>query len=104
VVPEAPEAHEASFYFDLGSPYAYLAAERLEAVALARSLAVGLSRRNARHHLRVHDRTWSPVRAATDDAHARGVTGVPTLAVGDQLFWGDDRLEEAADALGQRRG
>jgi 2-hydroxychromene-2-carboxylate isomerase len=24
---------------------------------------------------------------------------VPTLAVGDDLFWGDDRLEEAAAAL-----
>jgi len=36
---------------------------------------------------------------ATDDAVARGVRGVPTVAVGDQLFWGDDRLEEAAAAL-----
>jgi 2-hydroxychromene-2-carboxylate isomerase len=39
------------------------------------------------------------LRAATDDAHARGVFGVPTLAVGDELFWGDDRLEDAAAAL-----
>jgi 2-hydroxychromene-2-carboxylate isomerase len=34
----------------------------------------------------------------TDDALARGVPGVPTVAVGDDLFWGDDRLEEAAAA------
>jgi len=27
------------------------------------------------------------------------VTGVPTVAVGDELFWGDDRLEDAATAL-----
>jgi 2-hydroxychromene-2-carboxylate isomerase len=27
------------------------------------------------------------------------VTGVPTVAVGDELFWGDDRLEDAAAAL-----
>lgn len=40
------------------------------------------------------------VRAATDAAVARGVSGVPTVAVGEQLFWGDDRLEEAAAALG----
>jgi len=24
---------------------------------------------------------------------------VPTVAVGDELFWGDDRLEDAAAAL-----
>jgi len=28
------------------------------------------------------------------------VFGVPTLAVGDELFWGDDRLEDAAAYLG----
>jgi 2-hydroxychromene-2-carboxylate isomerase len=39
------------------------------------------------------------VRAATDAAVARGVSGVPTVAVGERLFWGDDRLEEAAAAL-----
>ena len=37
---------------------------------------------------------------ATQEAIERGVEGVPTIAVGDQLFWGDDRLEEAAAALG----
>jgi 2-hydroxychromene-2-carboxylate isomerase len=36
------------------------------------------------------------LRDATGSAHARGVLGVPTVAVGDELFWGDDRLEEAA--------
>jgi 2-hydroxychromene-2-carboxylate isomerase len=39
------------------------------------------------------------LRDATRDAFERGVRGVPTLAVGDELFWGDDRLEDAADAL-----
>jgi 2-hydroxychromene-2-carboxylate isomerase len=39
------------------------------------------------------------LRTATDDAIARGVTGVPSIAVGDQVFWGDDRLEEAAGAI-----
>ena len=38
------------------------------------------------------------LRAATDEAAARGVIGVPTVAVGDELFRGDDRLEEAAAA------
>jgi 2-hydroxychromene-2-carboxylate isomerase len=36
---------------------------------------------------------------ATAEAYARGVRGVPTIAVGDQLYYGDDRLEEAASAL-----
>lgn len=39
------------------------------------------------------------LRAATDEAIAHGVEGVPTVQVGDQLFWGDDRLEEAAAAV-----
>jgi 2-hydroxychromene-2-carboxylate isomerase len=39
------------------------------------------------------------LKAATQEAIDRGVTGVPTVAVGDQLFWGDDRLEEAAEAI-----
>lgn len=40
------------------------------------------------------------LRAATEQAIERGVTGVPTVAVSDQLFWGDDRLEEAAAVAG----
>jgi 2-hydroxychromene-2-carboxylate isomerase len=39
------------------------------------------------------------LREATEQAIALGVPGVPTVAVGDQLFWGDDKLEEAAAAL-----
>ena len=38
------------------------------------------------------------LRAATDEAAERGVIGVPSLAVGEQVFWGDDRLEEAVEA------
>jgi 2-hydroxychromene-2-carboxylate isomerase len=40
------------------------------------------------------------LRAATDEAGDRGVTGVPSVVVGEQVFWGDDRLEEAAAAAG----
>ena len=39
------------------------------------------------------------LRENTRAAYERGVRGVPTIAVGDQLFYGDDRLEEAASAL-----
>jgi 2-hydroxychromene-2-carboxylate isomerase len=38
------------------------------------------------------------LRAATGEALERGVEGIPTIAVGDRLFWGDDRLEEAVEA------
>jgi 2-hydroxychromene-2-carboxylate isomerase len=56
---------------------------------------VGLDRRA------VEDATQNPevklaLRAATQDAHELGVFGVPTFAVGEELFWGDDRLEDAA--------
>jgi 2-hydroxychromene-2-carboxylate isomerase len=39
------------------------------------------------------------LRASTESALEAGVSGVPTVAVAGQLFWGDDRLEEAAAAL-----
>jgi 2-hydroxychromene-2-carboxylate isomerase len=39
------------------------------------------------------------LRKATDEALALGVVGVPTVAIGSELFWGDDRLEEAAAAI-----
>ena len=38
------------------------------------------------------------LREATDEALERGLEGIPTVAVGDELFWGDDRLEEAVEA------
>jgi len=40
------------------------------------------------------------LREATDAAYERGVFGVPTIAVADELFWGDDRADAAAAALG----
>ncbi len=39
------------------------------------------------------------LRKATEEAIALGVAGVPTVAVGTQLFWGDDNLEKAAAAV-----
>jgi 2-hydroxychromene-2-carboxylate isomerase len=39
------------------------------------------------------------LKKATNEAIERGVEGIPTIAVGDQLFWGDDKLEDAAAAL-----
>jgi 2-hydroxychromene-2-carboxylate isomerase len=36
---------------------------------------------------------------STDDALARGVFGVPTLAIGNELFWGADATAMAADYI-----
>jgi 2-hydroxychromene-2-carboxylate isomerase len=36
------------------------------------------------------------LREATEFAGDLGVRGVPSVVVGEQVFWGDDRLEEAA--------
>ena len=38
------------------------------------------------------------LREATERAGDLGVTGVPAVTVGGEAFWGDDRLEEAAEA------
>jgi 2-hydroxychromene-2-carboxylate isomerase len=42
------------------------------------------------------------LREVTEEAVAIGVKGLPTIRVGDELFWGDDRLERAAKVLAQR--
>jgi 2-hydroxychromene-2-carboxylate isomerase len=49
------------------------------------------------------DGVKSALREATDRAGDLGVRGVPSLLVGEEVFWGDDRLEggiEAALAAG----
>jgi 2-hydroxychromene-2-carboxylate isomerase len=41
------------------------------------------------------------LREATEAAHRLGVFGVPTIAVDSELFWGDDRLDDASAYLRQ---
>jgi 2-hydroxychromene-2-carboxylate isomerase len=44
------------------------------------------------------------LRAQTEQARAEGIFGAPTFFVGAEMFWGDDRLEDALFlASGQRR-
>ncbi len=38
---------------------------------------------------------------ATEQAGRLGVRGVPTVRVGERIFWGDDRLEEAVTAAAE---
>jgi 2-hydroxychromene-2-carboxylate isomerase len=45
--------------------------------------------------------TKDRLRAATQEAYERGVRGVPSVVAGDEVFWGDDRLEEVAELLGR---
>lgn len=40
------------------------------------------------------------LKAATQEAVARGVFGAPTFFVGDQMYWGQDRLDFVTEALG----
>ena len=42
------------------------------------------------------------LRTQTEKARALGIFGSPTFVVGDEIFWGDDRLEDAVDFLDNR--
>jgi 2-hydroxychromene-2-carboxylate isomerase len=42
------------------------------------------------------------LRANTEEAVRRGGFGAPTFFVGDEMFWGNDRLDFVERALGAR--
>jgi 2-hydroxychromene-2-carboxylate isomerase len=67
----------------------------IEAHVLSAVSEAGLDRREAREAAR-DPGIKRTLREATEAAHALGVFGVPTVAVAGELFWGDDRLEDAA--------
>ncbi len=50
------------------------------------------------------DEVKAELRRETEQAAACGVFGVPTFVVGDDLFWGQDRLGLVEDALAGRSG
>ena len=52
--------------------------------------------------LAASDEWKNALQAETDAASALGIFGAPTFAVGDEIFWGDDRLDDAI--AWQRRG
>ena len=39
------------------------------------------------------------LKARTDAAVQRGIFGAPTMFVGEQMFWGQDRLDFVREAL-----
>jgi 2-hydroxychromene-2-carboxylate isomerase len=59
--------------------------------------AVGLDPDEVRSRIGAPD-VKHRLKAYTGEALARGAVGVPTVAAGGELYWGDDRLEEAAVA------
>jgi 2-hydroxychromene-2-carboxylate isomerase len=65
------------------------------AEVLATSVEVGLRRQEVESAIQ-DPAIKQRLLAATDAAYELGVFGVPTFAVGGELFWGDDRLEAAA--------
>jgi len=69
----------------------------LEAVLLAGE-RVGIARAKLERALS-SDSVKQGLRDANDEALAAGVFGVPTVAVGEELFWGDDKLVDAAQAF-----
>ncbi len=56
---------------------------------------VGLDERELSAALQSDD-VKHALRAANDEAVAAGAYGVPTVVVDSELFWGDDRLDDAA--------
>jgi 2-hydroxychromene-2-carboxylate isomerase len=99
----------ATFAFNAGPGREFALQAFRDAFQTGRDLAVpahvfdaaagaGLDRREAEDA--VHDpQVKLGLRQATDAAFELGVIGVPTLAVENELFWGDDRLDEAAGYL-----
>ncbi len=49
------------------------------------------------------DAVGAAYRAATDAARELGIFGSPNFVVGRELFWGDDRLDDAIAWLGRAR-
>jgi 2-hydroxychromene-2-carboxylate isomerase len=66
-------------------------------VVLEAGRRAAIAPRELAHALEAAD-TKGALRVATEQALARGIFGVPTFAVEDELFWGDDRLAQAAAA------
>ena len=103
----------ATFAKEIGRAVSFSLAAFRQAFAAGRDLTdpdnVLLAAAAAEMHPRaVHtaverDSVKSALREATERAGDLGVTGVPSVVVGERVFWGDDRLEEAAASRAERR-
>jgi 2-hydroxychromene-2-carboxylate isomerase len=52
----------------------------------------------------VSDENRQRLRAATQSARERGIFGAPTFFVGDDMYWGNDRLDDALEAAADQAG
>ena len=96
----------ATYAKELGKTVAFSLAAFRQAFAAGRDLGdpdnVAVAGAAAEIHPRAllqaigRDAIKERLRAATDRAGDLGVIGVPSVVIGGEVFWGDDRLEEAA--------
>jgi 2-hydroxychromene-2-carboxylate isomerase len=98
----------ATFAKEIGRTVSFALAAYRQAFAAGRDLSqpdnVFIAAASSELHPRAlrsaveRDSIKARLRAATDRAGDLGVVGVPSVVVGEAIFWGDDRLEEAARA------
>jgi 2-hydroxychromene-2-carboxylate isomerase len=70
-------------------------ADALRAVVEEAAPAAGLDARQLLD-ASTDDAVKARLRERTEEAIARGVFGVPTVVIDGEVYWGDDRLEQAA--------
>jgi 2-hydroxychromene-2-carboxylate isomerase len=100
------------FWFDFASVYSYLSTMRIETLVFAEDRdvdapeAVGEAladlplagpppHASALLAAAQLDHTKTRLRLQTEAARTRGIFGAPTFFVGREMFWGNDRLEDA---------
>jgi len=103
----------ATFAKDIGRSVSFSLAAFRQAFAAGRDLSdfdnVALAAAASEIHPRAlrtaveRDAVKTRLREATDRAAELGVRGVPSIVIGERVFWGDDRLEEAAQLAGSLR-
>lgn len=84
------------YFCDYGSLASYLAWTQLP--ALARETGATLAFRPMTQRQDVKE----TLKAATEEAERRGAFGAPTMYVGDEMFFGQDRLDFVREALARQ--
>jgi 2-hydroxychromene-2-carboxylate isomerase len=80
------------------------AVERLDAAeCVRRAEGIGLAKSRFEHELRAPE-TRAALEQTMRRAHQSGVFGVPTFALGDEQYWGNDRLPLLRHALAKLAG
>ncbi len=99
---------EIEFWFEFGSNYSYLSVVLDEDInqpdRLARILmGLGLPASDILDQAQAEP-TKRRLREQTEQARARGIFGAPTFFVGTEMFWGNDRLDDALLFASERKG